>query len=1608
MVELLAEANKSLQDRFTLVQEENKRKAAEYEMLSEDMEYLVSEKAKQDEAYEKLNQELDRLKSSQTLDSDLLDRKMAEMREEFEVEKEKEMNVLKLAREEYEQVKAKAIEENKKLVNEKFQEERTNLQQLMDTEKKDFQQSLENSFQERISELETQLQEVSTRERELEISRQEEELMRKQATQQVALLSEELHMNQNRLQQQIATHEDSENEAIHQLQHQLKAAVAAQQEAIEGKECEKLLKEQYLRETETLRNELDASAHSDSTEKEDLAQKLEEMKQHKDVIIKKLKVKVKHEIAEKEKLNKSLSEALNTSTTVNDIREQCDNLEKALCVKAEELHQAMNESSRMLDEKEDLITSLKDDNTILKDTLNPLMTKADNVINENHDLKHQLQTVQDEVTHLREHTALKDDELTDIIEQEKNLREEYNTKMEKFKQLFEEKENTIKSLKDELQWMQSQVDDLAPKSERLDETLNEVSSLKEMLHEQTKIKSSLEQQLRNTESNGSDKDEVINSLNAHCSQLQEQLESVLAGKEDAEIMMSQISEQKEIEEQRKEEIQHLKDALQTRESQLEDTKNTLIDKDNQVNELQGVLQTLEVELEQTRSSMDRSSEELELRDNQIETAKNLLAAKEQELNALQHSLDAVQDLEKALEMKENELESSRQSLVEYDKLSTENEILKQQIKDLIKAIDEARQDGTQTNDNETIAQIEELTAKNLKVQNRCDQVEATYQNLLNQYEVQQRQHEAEIQRVHEQITDLEGALNDERTKGDISMNESTRTIEELQQLRNFLQGQEKDKEDLTKQNNQLKTQMEQMKSEYQTSIHQLQESLDEKEALYEESVTQIQYVKNMLEQETRSNISTPVSAHPPAMNFNENVESEIPLRASIFGDETFEKPIQVSTIDELESASTWEESGWDDENVLPESEQPQPSVAVNVEALNEELRTLREQMEVAQQQQQALQLEKDEQKQHKDTVIAKLKGKLRATIAERNQLKEQPSATSQPQEDLREELESSTHKLQEALSEIDELKEKLANTVQSSASDQDIDELRNEMDAVKTRKDEVIAKLKLKLKQTIRLKENLQVEVERVSADKDVVFNEFSDKMQQQNRESDQLKQDNYELNQSLNTLQSQIANKARETDSLTESFNKKAAVVKDMAVDMDDLRAKHAALMKENQQLMEEAASKEQELTEKLEWESSEKDDHISDLEKEIKSLRDGKEEWDEVRKTLEEALQIKDDAVSKVKEQLDNLHREHAKLNAQTQSNAHKTQENVEEYIEKIKSLEEQCTAEKKAKEDERIKSVDVQTQLEAVEILFGLSDNDDLSLAERLSNWKQQTVDEYKSLERAHKEGEFERGDVQRGIAQLEKVLDIASDPRLLTNSRVEEITRRVVDRQKDVQQHPKQDEVQEEILTLKTENSKLSEKMNDTLHTLEAKTNELKELNTKLANSSTELENVTQQLADKSSENHDLSEEIQELTDEVSDLREQLEDVFTLQKTGDKNDDGVMTSDQFTMEALNESAKKFQQKLTKQGTEIADLKNVILASNSQLREKDHMITLKEDRIISLLEDVNKVKTKVEESVMRAEEMSALNEELEKEKQRNQVMFALYLSTSSTFLCLKSLQR
>ena len=249
------------------------------------------------------------------------------------------------------------------------------------------------------------------------------------------------------------------------------------------------------------------------------------------------------------------------------------------------------------------------------------------------------------------------------------------------------------------------------------------------------------------------------------------------------------------------------------------------------------------------------------------------------------------------------------------------------------------------------------------------------------------------------------------------------------------------------------------------------------------------------------------------------------------------------------------------------------------------------------------------------------------------------------------------------------------------------------------------------------------------------------------------------------------------------------------------------------------------------------------------------------------------------------------------------------------------------------------------------------------------------------------------MKKGAISLEKLLSIKPNEDATLASRLDDIKHHVTDQrnQKDSIDGQQQDKLNKELLSLKSQNNQLLEKLN-TLESQpiveEQSQNTIENLNAEIIEKTKKIDEVKQQLTEKTSENEDLLEEIQELKEESSDLREQLEDVFTLQKHGDSKDDDVITSDQFTLDALNESTKKFQEKLAKQGAEIADLKSILLASSSQLREKDHSISLKEDRIAQLLQDVEVTRNKMNESNEHINRLSAINDEMMKEKTLHEV--------------------
>ena len=335
-------------------------------------------------------------------------------------------------------------------------------------------------------------------------------------------------------------------------------------------------------------------------------------------------------------------------------------------------------------------------------------------------------------------------------------------------------------------------------------------------------------------------------------------------------------------------------------------------------------------------------------------------------------------------------------------------------------------------------------------------------------------------RTFEETLDLEKSMHEE------SLNNSSRTLNELELIRLMLQGKEKVNDDLEAQNSLLK----QTVDEYQESVSQLQESLYEKEALYEESVQQIEKVKEMLENDVRSSSLSPIKLSAPTMDFQETVDTELPLRSIQLSDEM----LTESTMDEQESG--WDDgSGWGDENVLPESEQPLESSpappSVNVEELNAEIDNLRDNIE-----------QLNEQNTHKDLEISSMRLELEKTVKERDELEK----TKQNEADVA----------------------VLKDEIQS-------------LNEVKNHKDTIIAKLKLKLKQTMKgrdqLKENLQSEIDRLSEEKDLIFNEISEKLQQHNSEAMDLKNSNELLTESLKAVEKIVSFKDNEAAHLKESF---------------------------------------------------------------------------------------------------------------------------------------------------------------------------------------------------------------------------------------------------------------------------------------------------------------------------------------------------------------------------------------------------------------------------------------------------------------------------------------
>ena len=665
VVEVLGKANQDLQQKLSNLQEVYNHKAAEHDMLSEDMEILLNEKIKHESEIENLKLEMKtKATSGELLDVETFERKFTEMRNELEEEKQREIEVLKLAREEYEHVKDKAIEENLKLLEDKFEKEREQLLDYLEKEKSSYQQKCEEEQQEILRDYEKLLNDQHSKEQ------------------------DDLILTMSRQQTEDSEKISNEREAT-ELQERLQKAIAMQEEAEATRDCEKLLKDQYLKEIQILKDDL-STLQKEQTQQDDITNQHEEMKQHKDLVIKKLKLKLKQTISEKAQLNNSLSELMETSVSIADKDNQIELLEQQLAEQHHNVSRVTDESIKQILEKDELISALKDESIWLKESMAPLIAKADTtdaLLQDNQTLKHNLDAKDDEISHLQENVILKENELMSLVEQERNVREEYGIQLQKVKLELENKEAALKSSKDEVMWMQSEVNILSPKSDQLTTALEDLSEMKEALTEEVKLKNLIEEQARVMEQKLTESDNIIQSLSEDCSLLQEQVTNLFSCKEELEDTKTQLSELKELYSNQKNDLHQMNDSLKTRETQLGDLRKELLVKDNELEDKQGLLHTKEVEFDNICSILEDNSKineelaykedmietlrkELLVKDNELEDKQGLLHTKEVEFDNICSILEDNSKIKKELAGKEEMIETLMESLAAEKKASS--------------------------------------------------------------------------------------------------------------------------------------------------------------------------------------------------------------------------------------------------------------------------------------------------------------------------------------------------------------------------------------------------------------------------------------------------------------------------------------------------------------------------------------------------------------------------------------------------------------------------------------------------------------------------------------------------------------------------------------------------------------------------------------------------------------------------------------------------------------------------------------------------------------------------------------------------------------------------
>ena len=280
------------------------------------------------------------------------------------------------------------------------------------------------------------------------------------------------------------------------------------------------------------------------------------------------------------------------------------------------------------------------------------------------------------------------------------------------------------------------------------------------------------------------------------------------------------------------------------------------------------------------------------------------------------------------------------------------------------------------------------------------------------------------------------------------------------------------------------------------------------------------------------------------------------------------------------------------------------------------------------------------------------------------------------------------------------------------------------------------------------------------------------------------------------------------------------------------------------------------QDLVEKYEWELSEKEDITRQAETEQRKYDNDRQEWQEVRNTLEEAMTLKDQALEKLNAQLDSLQRDNARLNVEKNRSVNNAEDEVAQQRETISELEGELHQLKVEKDKVVMKNDELLSQYEGIEILFGISEGQE-SLIEQLGTWKNDMQEKLRDAQRELKEKEIVSRQIQQKLDTLERLTNLTNFEQQPILERLDLLRTALVDRKRKLHSET---EILENNETLKPELSEIKNEL------------QLKE----------------EELKDKTADYDDVIEENQELKEEVEDLKERIKELNIVERKSNENE------------------------------------------------------------------------------------------------------------------------